>query len=94
MEYDSDIDQIKVEEEEILVCDLCPKQCYGGKELAQHKRRMHLDTREYTCEECGVQVKGVRALANHRRHHKKFECPKCQKHLVTTKLLTLGSAWV
>ena len=83
MEHDDiDLDQIKVEEDEILVCDLCPKQCYGSKELARHKKAAHLDTKQYTCEECGVSVKGARAFYNHKRRHKKFECPKCQKHLV------------
>ena len=85
MEHDMDVslDQIKVEEEEILVCDLCPKQCHGHKELAKHKKRVHLDTKEYTCEECGVCVKGAMAFYNHRRRHKKkYECPKCNKHLV------------
>ena len=79
---DDDLDQIKVEEEEILVCDLCPKQCYGHKELSRHKKQAHLDTKEYTCEECGDSVKGARAFYSHRRRHKKFQCPKCEKHLV------------
>ena len=77
-----DLDQIKVEEEELLVCDLCPHQCYGGKELAKHKRQAHLDKRDYTCEECGKSVKGARAFSNHKRRHQKFQCPKCEKHLV------------
>ena len=81
-EMDVDIEQIKVEEEEILVCDLCSKQCYGHKELAKHKKQAHLDTKQYTCEECGVSVKGARAFYNHKRRHKKFQCPKCEKHLV------------
>ena len=79
---DIDIDQIKVEEEEILVCDLCPTQCYGGRELAKHKKQVHLDKRDFTCEECGLSVKGARAFSNHKRRHKKFQCPKCEKHLV------------
>ena len=79
MEHDMDIDldQIKVEEEEILVCDLCPKQCYGHKELSRHKKQAHLDTKQYTCEECGVSVTGARAFYSHRRRHKKYQCPKC-----------------
>ena len=56
-EMDVDIVQIKVEEEEILVCDLCSMQCYGHKELAKHKKQAHLDTKQYTCEECGQCVK-------------------------------------
>ena len=88
IEYDSemdveiDLEQIKVEEEEILVCDLCPKVCYGHKELAKHKKHAHLDNKQYTCEECGQCVKGARAFYNHKRRHKKFHCPKCEKHLV------------
>ena len=76
---DNEIDQIKLEEE--IQCDQCPKECYGQDELNKHKKVAH-DTREFTCEECGKSVKGSRAFYNHRRRHKKFQCPKCEKHLV------------
>ena len=81
-DVDIDLDQIKVEDEEILACDLCPKQCYGHKQLSKHKMQAHLDKKEYTCEVCGVCVKGARSFYNHKRNHKKYQCPKCEKHLV------------
>ena len=81
-DVDIDLDQIKVEEEEVIMCDLCSKVCYGQKELAKHKKAAHLDTKQYTCEECGECIKGAIAFYNHKRRHKKYQCPKCQKHLV------------
>ena len=75
---DIELDQIKLEE---IQCDQCPKECYGQDELVKHKRAAH-DTREFTCEECGKSITGSRAFYSHRRRHKKFQCPKCRKHLV------------
>ena len=75
---DIELDQIKLEE---IQCDQCPKECYGQDELVKHKRAAH-DTREFTCEECGKSITGSRAFYSHRRRHKKFQCPKCEKHLV------------
>ena len=46
------------------------------------KKEAHLDTRKYSCEECDKRVIGSRAFFSHRRRHKKFQCPKCEKHLV------------
>ena len=81
MDDQIDVDPLKVEKDEVLECDMCPKQCCSQKELIKHKYQAHLDKREYTCKECGEILKGERAFYNHKRRHKTFQCPKCGKTL-------------
>ena len=75
------VDKIKLEEGEVLTCDLCPKLSYGKQKFVRHMKEAHLDNKQYKCDECSKTFTGGRAYYSHRRVHKKFQCPKCYKNL-------------
>ena len=76
------VDKIKLEEGEVLTCDLCPKLSYGKQKFVRHMKEAHLDNKQYNCEECSKTFTGSRAFYNHRKVHKVFQCPKCFKNLI------------
>ena len=72
--------QDEVKDDSQCMCDLCPAVFNSSKSLKRHRKVMH-DTRECICQECGFSVVGMKALNDHRRTHRTFTCPHCDKKI-------------
>ena len=92
-ESDMNYEDIKVEEEEEIrieivekekdtdhMCDLCSVVLTSAKSLHNHKKVKH-DNREFLCPDCGISVVGAKTLVFHRRSHRTFQCPSCEKEV-------------
>ena len=58
-----------------LVCPICGKQFNHKKKFSDH-RRVH-DITVFNCEECGLDVTGLKSMVAHKAVHKKIECKTC-----------------
>ena len=66
------------DEEEDIICDICEVQMQSASSLITHKKQKH-DPK--ICPDCGVVVKGKKALRNHRRKHVTIPCQLCSKDI-------------
>ena len=80
-------EEIKVEEDEVVMCDECTQEFYTQKSLSSHKKLKH-DKREFVCSDCGETVVGMRKYHDHkRRKHQMFDCTICgQSHPASQKV--------
>ena len=80
-------DPMGVEEGEVkvLACKLCPKQYFGKNKFVKHMKDVHLDTKQYNCDEYSKIFTSARTFYNHRRCHQSFQCFKCDKNLARSK---------
>ena len=81
---DDDHANLNVNNNDNLTCDICFKVKKTASALKYHKRTAH-DDRDKQCQECGLIVKGAKALLIHKQIHQEKECPHCNK---VTKNLT------
>ena len=58
------------------LCDLCGASKLTKFEMMEHQRKAH-DKREFSCEQCNVNVIGYNSLQTHLRVHKKVKCAEC-----------------
>ena len=74
-------DEIKVEEDDVVVCEECSQEFFSEQSLSQHKKKKH-DKREFTCYDCGEYVVGMRKFIDHKRKHEKFDCTICSQSII------------
>ena len=62
-------------------CTICGKSCFAAHELKKHIRT-HSDFKQYSCPECGKQLKNDSCYRRHMMavHDKKHTCELCQKN--------------
>ena len=71
------------DEEEDIICDICEVQMQSASSLITHKKQKH-DPK--ICPDCGVVVKGKKALRNHRRKHVTIPCQLCSKDIAKSNM--------
>ena len=69
-------------DQDVLVCEKCPKTFDSVKSLASHKKKNHSE-KKFICSTCGYEVFGNKNYNNHiRKHQDKEKCNKCGKEVV------------
>ena len=75
---DDDHANLNVTNNDNLTCDICYCVKKTVSALKYHKRTAH-DDREKVCPDCGITVKGAKAMLIHKKTHQEKECPDCHK---------------
>ena len=75
---DDDQANLNVTNSDHLTCNICFKVKKTVSAPKYHVRTAH-DEREKICPDCGIMVKGAKAMLSHRQTHQEKECPHCHK---------------